>query len=114
MKNTIGIDVKAPKKKCNDKNCPFHGTISLRGRMFKGTVVSDKAAKTVTVVWPRIVKVPKYEHLEKKRSRVKAHNPDCINARKGQAVTIMETKPISKTKKFVVVEVSEKNAGSKI
>jgi small subunit ribosomal protein S17 len=104
MKKSIGIKVKPPKKTCNDKHCPFHGTISLRGRMFRGVVVSDKSARTVTVEWKKTVKIPKYERFEKRKSKVRAHNPECINAKKGQEVVIVETRPISKTKKFVVIE----------
>ena len=38
-------------------------------------------------------------------SRISAHIPDCINAKAGDNVKIMECRPLSKTKKFVVVEV---------
>ena len=47
------IESKKPQKKCYDKNCPFHGNLSLRGREFKGTVVSSKAHKTVSVEWQK-------------------------------------------------------------
>jgi small subunit ribosomal protein S17 len=80
-------------------------TITTRGRTFKGTVVSDKAQKTVTVEWDRRIYIPKYERYLKKRSKVKAHNPEEINAKLGDVVIIKETRPISKTKKFVVTEV---------
>jgi small subunit ribosomal protein S17 len=104
MKN-IGIDVKQPKKKCVDRHCPFHGHMSLRGRIFKGKVTRTLMNKTATIEWNRFVLVPKYERFERKRSRVKAHNPLCIDAKIGDEVKIMETKPISKTKNFVIVEV---------
>ncbi|MFH1212369.1 MAG: 30S ribosomal protein S17 [Candidatus Woesearchaeota archaeon] len=105
MKKTIGINVEQPKNTCDDRNCPFHGSIGVRGRTFTGVVVSDKASKTVTVEWQRTIKVPKYGHLEKKKSKAHAHNPPCINAKSGQFVKIAETRPISKTKNFVIVEV---------
>ena len=112
MKKTIGIDVKnKPKNKCEDSNCPFHGTISLHGRIFTGVVVADKMHKTITVAWERRVKVHKYERYEKRYSKVKAHNPECIDAKLGDKVRIMETRPLSKTKNFVVIEILEK-AGS--
>ncbi|MBU1597351.1 MAG: 30S ribosomal protein S17 [Nanoarchaeota archaeon] len=104
-KKGIGLDVKAPSKACADKNCPFHGEISTRGRIFSGLVINDKMAKTVSVSWGRKVHVPKYERFEKRRSKVKAHNPECINAKKGDVVKIIETRPLSKTKNFVVIEV---------
>jgi small subunit ribosomal protein S17 len=107
MKKAIGIQAKNPEKKCNDPHCPHHGSISLRGRIFTGTVTSDRMARTVTVEWPRRSYIPKYERYEKRRSKVKAHNPECINAKQGQKVRVMETRPISKTKKFAVIEVVE-------
>jgi ribosomal protein S17 len=59
---------------------------------------------TVTVEWDRVRYVAKYERYEKRRTRVKAHNPKEIDAKKGDIVRIMETKPISKTKHFIIVE----------
>ncbi len=78
--------------------------IPTRGRTFTGVIVSSKAQKTVTVQWNRRVYIPKYERYLKKRSKVKAHNPD-LNLKEGDTVLIKECRPISKTKKFVVVEV---------
>jgi len=72
--------------------------ITTRGRTFKGKVVSDKAQKTVTVEWDRRIYIPKYERYLKKRSKVKAHNPEEINAKVGDVVIIKETRPLSKTK----------------
>ena len=82
--------------------------IKTRGRTFKGTVVSAKAQRTVTVEWNRKVFVPKYERYQLKRSKVKAHNPDEIDAKEGDQVMIRECRPLSKTKKFIVVEVLKK------
>ncbi len=101
----IGLDVKAPKVTCQDKHCPFHGEIKVRGRIFTGKVVKDSMHKTVTVEWPRLFYLPKYERFEKRKTRIKAHNPDCLKAKQGDNVKIMETRPISKTKNFVVVEI---------
>jgi small subunit ribosomal protein S17 len=104
MKTNIGVEVKAPEKKCEDIRCPFHGSLSTYGRTFTGTVASDKMSRTVSVVWERRVHIPKYERYEKRRSKVKAHNPDCMNAKEGDKVTIIQCRPISKTKQFVVIE----------
>ena len=88
---------------CSDKHCPFHGGLSIRGRSFVGKVVKMDAHGTVSVEWPRLLYLQKYERYEKRRSRKKAHNPACINAKIGDNVTIMECKPISKTKNFVII-----------
>lgn len=79
-------------------------TTSTRGRTFTGTVISDKMSRTVTVEWTRRHYIPKYERYEKRRTRVKAHNPDDIDAQVGDIVTIKETRPLSKTKHFTVIK----------
>ncbi len=101
------VKPKVQKIVCNDINCAIHGTLAARGRVFVGKVISDRMEKTITVEWPRRVLLPKYERYEKRRSRVKAHNPKCINAKIGQKVKIAECRPLSKTKTFVVMEVIE-------
>ncbi len=107
----IGMGVKPPKKKCEDDKCPFHGNLSCRGRVFVGTIISDKARKTVIVEWTRKYFLKKYERYEKRRTKLKAHNPPCINAKKGDVVKIMECRKLSKTKSFVVIEGLGKEKG---
>jgi small subunit ribosomal protein S17 len=104
MSKNIGLDIEAPKGKCNDNNCPFHGSLRVRGRQFKGIVISSKMHSTATVEWSRTEYIPKYERYEKKRSKVKAHNPKCINAAEGDIVRIIGCRPLSKTKNFVIIE----------
>jgi small subunit ribosomal protein S17 len=103
MKN-IGIGITAPEKACTDRNCPFHGTLKIHGRLMVMEVVSAKAYKTATVEKERKAFVKKYERLEKRRTKIKVHNPECIAAQAGDHVKIAETRPISKTKHFVIVE----------
>ncbi len=100
----IGIDVEKPDRSCDDDNCPFHGTLPVRGRVFEGEVRSDDMDNTVTVQWSYSQKLPKYERYERRNTRVTAHNPDCIDAKEGDKVKIAECRPLSKTKSFVVVE----------
>ena len=47
MTRNIGIPVTAPKEECTDKHCPFHGSLSVRGKLFEGKVVSAKAKNTI-------------------------------------------------------------------
>ncbi len=100
----IGLEVDAPDETCEDENCPFHGTLSVRGRTFQGEVVSDRMEDTVRVRWGYAKEVPKYERYERRNTKVAAHNPSCIDAREGDEVRIAECRPLSKTKSFVVVE----------
>lgn len=96
-------------KDCEDAHCPLHRGLSARGRTFVGTVIDAKMQRTASVQWNRVYFRPKYERYEKRRTRVKAHNPDCINARKGDIVEISECRPVSKTKKFVIMKVVGKD-----
>jgi len=102
----IGIDVKEPKKVCQDPHCPFHGHLKVRGRVFEGRVVSDKMEKSVVVRRDYVRLIPKYERYEKRSSKLIAHNPECISAKSGDKVKIMECRPLSKIKNFVIVEVT--------
>jgi small subunit ribosomal protein S17 len=90
--------------KCNDQHCVIHGKLKVRGRTFVGTVIKSKMQKTVNVEWPRKKFLPKFERYLATRSRVKAHNPSCLNVQEGDIVKIQECRPLSKTKYFVVTE----------
>ncbi len=79
--------------------------LSIRGSMLTGKVVSTKMPKTVVVERTIVRYVPKYERYKKIKSKIKAHNPDNVKAREGDFVRIAETRKLSKTKNFVVVEI---------
>jgi len=85
--------------------------IGTRGRTFVGTVVSSKMQNTVTISWDRKKFVKKYERYENKRSKIKAHNPENMNAEEGDVVKVMECRPISKTKNFTIIEIIGKEKG---
>jgi len=99
--------------KCDDRNCPIHGNINPRGRDFTGIVIGTNMTKTATVEWTYRLFAPKYERSETRKSKVHAHNPLCINAQVGDVVQIMETRPLSKTKNFVITKKLRKERGFK-
>ncbi len=103
----IGIDIEPPKETCSDPNCPFHGTLPVRGQIFEGRVKSSKMEGSVVVEVERLYYVKKYERYEKRFKRFSAHSPPCIHVEAGDMVKIMECRPISKTVSFVVVGVSQ-------
>jgi small subunit ribosomal protein S17 len=109
MARNIGIMVSLPKKSCEDESCPFHGSLSVRGRLYIGTVESNKSSKMVVVSrqYNRLVK--KYKRYERSKSKVHAFLPDCIVVNEGQKVKIAECRPLSKTVSFVVVEGDNKD-----
>jgi len=72
-----------------------------------GVVVSDKMDKTVVVAIERLVVHPVYGRRLRRTERVKAHDQD--NACKsGDTVRLMETRPLSKDKRWRVVEIVER------
>ncbi|MEM3565630.1 MAG: 30S ribosomal protein S17 [Candidatus Bathyarchaeia archaeon] len=103
----MALTFKKPKKTCNDRNCPFHGSLPIRGRILEGVVVSAKMDKTVIVRHDYLKYVPKFMRYERRRSRIPSHNPPCIDAKEGDRVVIAECRPISKTVSFVIVEKKE-------
>ncbi len=101
----IGLNVQEPETACADDNCPFHGTLSGRGDVLEGEVASTAMEKTLVVQREYDVFVPKYDRYLKRRSRVSAHHPPCLDVDEGDTVRIAETRPLSKTKSHVVVSV---------
>lgn len=100
----VGVNVKLPEGTCKDTKCPFHGLVRVRGALTEGVVVSDKMTRTVVVQINYVHYVPKYKRYERRRSKIPAHNPPCVNAKVGDRVRIGETRPLSKTVHFVVLE----------
>ncbi len=100
----IGLDVKKPKGECTSSKCPWHGHVKIRGRVLQGRVVSDRGIRSAVVEWNYYNYIPKYERYERRRTRISVHSPECIGARTGDMVMIGECRPLSKTKKFVIIE----------
>ena len=99
----IGIDIESPAKACEDPNCPFHGTLSVRGFSLDVQLVSAKMDKSVVVMRERRHYIKKYQRYEKRSSRFLAHMPPCIEAQVGDMVKVMECRPISKGTNMVVI-----------
>ena len=99
----IGLGIKGPDKECQDLHCAFHGSLAVRGRQFTGMVKSAKSQKTAVVEWPRLMYVPKFQRYEKRKTKIHVHNPQCVDAKVGDKVIIVECRKISKTKNFVIL-----------
>ena len=100
----IGLNVNPPKDSCNDINCPFHGTLSVRGQVITGIVSSTKMKDSILVEKEYSRYVPKYERYEKRTSKYAAHCPPCLKIKVGDQVRIAECRPLSKTVSFVTIE----------
>lgn len=72
-------------------------------RVLQGTVTSDKANKTITVLVERRVMHPKYKKYVKKSAKYSAHDETNV-CKIGDMVTIEECRPISKNKSWKVIE----------
>lgn len=72
-----------------------------------GLVVSDKMDKSITVAIERQVKHPIYGKFIKKTTKLMAHDEN-NEAGAGDTVRIMETRPLSKRKRWRLVEIVEK------
>ncbi|OGV44236.1 MAG: 30S ribosomal protein S17 [Legionellales bacterium RIFCSPHIGHO2_12_FULL_42_9] len=72
-------------------------------RVITGKVISDKMNKTIVVLVERTVTHPKYKKIMRLRSKIYAHDEheDC---KIGDIVKVRESRPISKTKNWVLIE----------
>ena len=78
-----------------------------RRKVRTGVVVSDKMDKTVVVQIAHAVRHPLYGKIVRRSSKLQAHD-ETNDARVGDTVRIMETRPLSKTKRWRLVEVVER------
>ncbi|MDH3313387.1 MAG: 30S ribosomal protein S17 [Nitrosopumilus sp.] len=105
MTRDIGLKVNGPKEKCTDKHCPFHGNLSIRGKLFDGKVTGSKAKQTITLQKDAPIYFSKFKRYARGTSTIHAHVPECIDVETGNHVLTAECRPISKSVSYVVVEV---------
>ncbi len=103
---------KKEKVSCNDKQCPVHGKLRLRGRTFKGYVIS-KHPRRIAIEFERIIFIRKYERQMKKKTKIHARLPDCFKneIQMGDYVEVRECRPLSKIVHFCVVRKVSKEDG---
>ena len=102
--NNVGLAVRTPGKSCQDPNCPFHGELRVRGRLLTGKAVGI-SAKNMAVVERESYKYnSKYMRYLKKRSKLHAHLPPCVEIKIGDIVMVAECRPLAKTVSFVVLQ----------
>ena len=109
MTRDIGIKVKAPKQepdKTDNKN-PLNGTLSVRGKLFEGRVVKNKAKNTVVIQKESPVYFSKFKRYARSKISIHAHVPSNLEINEGYIVIAAECRPLAKSVSFVVVEVKE-------
>ena len=112
-KEVLGIPApeRAYDSKYYDKNCPFTGGLVVKKELLAGKVVKKDTNKSATIEWFSSHYVPKYERSELRRSKLRVHNPPCLDAQIGQSVLVARTRPLSKTKHHVIIQIL---AGGKV
>ncbi|CAK9114403.1 40S ribosomal protein S11-2 [Durusdinium trenchii] len=105
----IGLGFKTPAEAIEgiyiDKKCPFTGNVSIRGRVLKGLVVSNKMQKTIIMRRDYLHYIKKYKRYEKRHRNVPAHLSPCFTVKEGDIVTVGQCRPLSKTVRFNVIDV---------
>jgi small subunit ribosomal protein S11e len=105
---SVGLGFKTPKEAIEsnyvDKKCPFTGNVSIRGRILKGMVISNKMKRTIVVRRDYLGFVSKYRRFEKRHSNMSVHCSPCfIGVGEGDVVTIGQCRPLAKTVRFNVL-----------
>ena len=95
---------------CTDIDCPIHGKLKTRGKVFTG-VVTSKHQKRIAIELERLVYIRKYERYAKSRTKIHARLPTCMekSVNIGDLIKIQECRPLSKIIHFVVID--KLNAG---
>ncbi|MFB5597548.1 MAG: 30S ribosomal protein S17, partial [Nitrosopumilaceae archaeon] len=72
MTRDIGLSISKPKKKPddNDKKNPFNGTLSIRGKLFEGIVISSSAKNTVVIEKESPIYFTKFKRYARGKSRI--------------------------------------------
>ena len=109
MSRNIGIKIKSPKNEPgkDDKKNPFNGTLSVRGKLFQGRVVKNKAKDTVVIQKESPVYFSKFKRYARSKNSIHAHVPSNLDINEGDIVIAAECRPLAKSVSFVVVGVKE-------
>ena len=107
MTRNIGLPVKEPKEKPlkNEKNNPFNGSLTIRGKLFEGIVINAKAKRTAVIQKESLIYFEKFKRFGRSKNKIHAHVPSNLDIQEGDHVVAAECRPISKSVSFVVVEV---------
>jgi len=103
----VGLGFKTPQTAIEggyiDKKCPFTSDVSIRGRIFKGVVISTKMRNTIVIRRDYLHYIKKYNRFEKRHKTVSAHCSPAFRLNTGDVVTVGQCRPLSKTVRFNVI-----------
>lgn len=103
VKNLQIPGVRPPQRTCSDPNCPWHGSLKVRGIMLEGIIEKLRTKESAVVRHEYLYYDRKYKRYEWRRTKKHVHVPPCLDLKEGDKVIIGETKPLSKTIKFVIL-----------
>ncbi|MEM3711461.1 MAG: 30S ribosomal protein S17 [Thermoprotei archaeon] len=84
-------------------SCPYHGHLKVRGIILESKVFQMRSKNMVVVEREYVFYNKKYQRYERRRSRIHAHLPPCVDVSTGDVVLIGESRPIAKSVSFVVL-----------
>lgn len=90
------------------KNKTVNQNLSANGKTFSGIVVSDKMTNTIVISLAYTFRHPKYNKIVKKNKKIYAENN--LSAKTGDTVTVRETRPLSKLKRFTTLVIVKKGS----
>ncbi|CAI2376405.1 unnamed protein product [Moneuplotes crassus] len=105
----IGLGFRTPKTAIEgdyiDNKCPFTGIPTIRGRIYKGLVISNKMHRTIVIRRDYLHYIRKFKRFEKRHKSLKAHCSPAFRVEPGDVVTVGQCRPLSKCVRFNVVRV---------
>ncbi len=87
-------------------------SVDLGRKQLVGVVVSDRMTKTIVVRVSRLVRHPLYQRVVRRAKKFKVHDPES-QAHAGDEVRIEETRPLSKEKRWRLIEILHRGEGLK-
>ena len=113
----IGLGFKTPQEAITgtyvDKKCPFTSDVTIRGKIFKGVVISTKMRNSLVIRRDYLHFIKKYNRYEKRHKTVTAHVSPAFHVKVGDSVTVGQCRPLSKTIRFNVIKLEEGGASGK-
>ncbi len=103
MMQGINLKIAQPVTKCQDPLCPYHGNLKIRGKIRVGKVVSYKMKNTAVVEIEYFYYVHKYMRYERRKGKIHARVPPCVEIKVRSTVAIAETRPLGKNVAHVVL-----------
>ncbi len=113
----IGLGFRTPQEAITgtyvDKKCPFTSDVSIRGKIFKGVVISTKMRNSLVIRRDYLHFVRKYNRYEKRHKTVTAHVSPAFHIKVGDTVTVGQCRPLSKTIRFNVIKIEDSKSDGK-